>query len=152
MWPQTGRPLYTESPNRWWTGCEKYVLPWLPAKSPINTINMKARTLFIVGVLTIITLSDLSAQLSGQALTDSLLKQLPQAREDTNKVKLLVKIAKSYKQTDISKGFKFAQQALEISRNLDHYFSLQRSFEVLATLSIAQGKFGDAFTYDSLWI
>lgn len=44
-------------------------------------------------------LSKLNAQLSGQALTDSLLKQLPKTSEDTNK---------------------FAQQALEISRNPDH--------------------------------
>lgn len=113
---------------------------------------MKARALFIVGVLTIITLSDLNAQLSGQTLTDSLLKQLPETKEDTNKVKLLVKIAESYKQTNISEGLKFAQQALEISRNSDHYTSLQRCFRVLADLSNSQGKSGEAFTYDSLWI
>jgi adenylate cyclase len=58
----------------------------------------------------------LYAQKEGQALVDSLLKELPDAKDDTNKIKMLVKITYYYVGRDPDLALKYGQEALELSK------------------------------------
>ena len=55
----------------------------------------------------------------GQALIDSLLKELPKQKEDTNKVKLLGALSWRYSSIDPVDGTKYGQQELELATKLD---------------------------------
>ncbi|PQJ11197.1 hypothetical protein CJD36_005165 [Flavipsychrobacter stenotrophus] len=55
----------------------------------------------------------------GQQLVDSLLKVLPTLQSDTIKVKVLYDISSGYRAFNASEGIKYAQQALELSSDLD---------------------------------
>jgi len=58
------------------------------------------------------------ATLQGQARIDSLLKELPQQKEDTNKVKLLVELSGCYKTISPDEGIKYDQLSLELATKL----------------------------------
>lgn len=71
--------------------------------------------LFIAGM------GELSAQkLTGQARIDSFLKELPSAKEDTNKVKLLDDLSYAYNGIDPALGLKYAQDALSLAQTLQY--------------------------------
>src|SRR4030095_11493187 len=55
----------------------------------------------------------------GQARIDSLLKQLPNAREDTNKIKLLNDLSATYGYINSDEGIKAGEQALALSKKLN---------------------------------
>lgn len=55
------------------------------------------------------------AQLEGRALLDSLVARLPEAKEDTNKVKLLSLISTGYRTIDPDAGIKYGKQQLELA-------------------------------------
>ena len=59
------------------------------------------------------------AQLQGQAKIDSLLKELPRLKEDTNKVKLLNNLSSAYYSINPDEGIKFGQQGLYLSVKLE---------------------------------
>lgn len=59
------------------------------------------------------------AQLQGQAIVDSLLKELPKMKEDTNKVKLLDDIAREYLMMRTDKGLPYAKKQLELAKKLN---------------------------------
>ncbi len=55
------------------------------------------------------------AQKQGQALIDSLLKELPKKKGDTDKVKLLEKLSFEYMSVDPDEGIKYGTQALQLA-------------------------------------
>ncbi len=55
------------------------------------------------------------AQKQGQALIDSLLKELPAKKEDTAKVKLLEKLSYEYTNVNPDEGIKYGKQALALA-------------------------------------
>jgi len=57
--------------------------------------------------------------LAGQALIDSLLKELPRQKEDTNKVKLLNKLSSGYWKIKPDEGIRYGQKSLELATKLD---------------------------------
>jgi len=59
------------------------------------------------------------AQKQGQAAIDSLLKELPNTKEDTNKVMLLDDLSFAYRNTDPDEGIKYGQKELELATSLD---------------------------------
>ena len=59
------------------------------------------------------------AQKQGQSLIDSLLKELPKQKEDTNKVKLLNSLSYSYPSISPDEGLKYGEQGLDLSTRLD---------------------------------
>ena len=61
---------------------------------------------------------NLYAKLQGQERIDSLLKELPKQKEDTNKVKLLYILAGDYSTNSPDEGIKFAQQELDLATKL----------------------------------
>ena len=60
----------------------------------------------------------LFAQKQGQALIDSLLKELPKQKEDTNKVKVLNTISGEYRYINADEGIKYGQQSLVLAEKL----------------------------------
>ena len=69
----------------------------------------------------LLTLScgSLYAQKQGQLLIDSLLKELAQQKDDTNKVKVLDALSDGYSSINHDKGTKYAQQELELATKLE---------------------------------
>src|SRR2546429_409249 len=61
----------------------------------------------------------LYAQKEEQALVDSLLKELPKAKEDTNKVKLLKDLSYAYSNINPDEGIKYGQIELDLATKLD---------------------------------
>ncbi len=59
------------------------------------------------------------AQRQGQRLIDSLLQELPKAKEDTNKVKLLYALAFVYEEINPGEGLKYSQTELALSEKLE---------------------------------
>ena len=59
------------------------------------------------------------AQKQGQAAIDSMLKDLPKAKEDTNKVNLLNGLSFCYHNIKPDEGIKYGQQALDVATKLD---------------------------------
>ena len=55
----------------------------------------------------------------GQALINSLLKEIPKQKEDTNKVKLLNNLSFDYSNINPDEGIKYGQQAMELATKLD---------------------------------
>ena len=94
---------------------------------------MKLLVKIIFLLLTILSTSRLYAQKQGQSLVDSLLKELPRQKEDTNKVKLLNSLAAyniggypdknvTYEKSKIEKaneGIQYGQLAVVLAANLD---------------------------------
>jgi len=76
---------------------------------------------FKYALLLLLTLSSahLYARLQGQALIDSMLKQLPCQKEDTNKVNMLVLLTYTYSNVDPDEGIKYGQLAQTLATKLE---------------------------------
>jgi adenylate cyclase len=59
-----------------------------------------------------------SAQLEGQALTDSLLKELPGLKQDSNMVNVLCAITREYSNINPDEGLKYGERALKLATKL----------------------------------
>ena len=80
---------------------------------------MKQLLKFLLIVLLTLSAGCIYAQKQGQPLIDSLLKELPKAKEDTNKVKLLNNLSFSYYSINPDEGIKYGQQQLALATQLD---------------------------------
>jgi len=72
---------------------------------------------YFIAVILLLPLS-LFAQKKGQALIDSMLKELPKLKEDTNKVNMLNAISFGSNSINPDEGIKYGQQALELATKL----------------------------------
>ncbi len=80
---------------------------------------MKQKTLILILFVYLSTIFSLSANNEQtQNNNDSLLFELIKCKQDTNKVFLLLKIAKIYKEQGNSKDLEFAKQALSLSKEI----------------------------------
>jgi tetratricopeptide (TPR) repeat protein len=70
-------------------------------------------------IITFFVINQVSAQLQGQDRIDSLLRQLPKANADTNKVKLLIDLSHTYYSINPEEGLKYGKQGLALAENLD---------------------------------
>ena len=91
-------------------------------------------------LLAILLRGNANAQQQGQPLIDSLLKELPKQKEDTNKVKLLDVLSNSYKGVDFGEMLKYARQQLDLSRNLKFQVGIGYAYNHIA---IAYENFGN---------
>jgi adenylate cyclase len=95
-----------------------------------NKMKGSIHTIFVLMLLVTAGSSQLHAKLKGQAKIDSLKKQLPYAKEDTNKVSLLGDIAYLYyrlEQPDTM--LKFATEQLALARQLNWQKGIARSID-----------------------
>jgi len=85
--------------------------------TPIKHIANIKHLLFLATII-LVTLHA-NCQKQGQARIDSLLTQLPKAKDDTNKVNLLNDISFTYYYIKPDEGIKFGKQALELANKLN---------------------------------
>ncbi|MBC7534935.1 MAG: tetratricopeptide repeat protein [Ferruginibacter sp.] len=79
---------------------------------------MLLKFIFLWSTFFLAQTSFLFAQKQGQALIDSLIVELPKAKPDTNKVKLLNMLSYNYSGIDSRETMSYASQALELATNL----------------------------------
>jgi tetratricopeptide (TPR) repeat protein len=91
---------------------------------------MRKLLIFLALVLSI---STAKAQLQGQAKIDSLLKELPKAKQDTNYVNLLKDLSFNYYIIDSDKGIEYGEKGLELAKKINW-------------------KKGEAYCYNSLGV
>ncbi|MCF8448452.1 MAG: tetratricopeptide repeat protein [Taibaiella sp.] len=74
-----------------------------------------------------------SAQLHGQAKIDSLLKELPRQKEDTNQVTLLNELSDGYSQISPSEGIKYGQLGLKLATKLNWKKGIAKACRAIGT-------------------
>ena len=79
---------------------------------------MFVRILLFISFLSLLCPDGYSRGKTGQARIDSLLTELPKAKEDTNKVKLLIAISKNYSAISFDEGIKYGEQGFALSEKL----------------------------------
>jgi len=78
---------------------------------------------------------------------DSLQTLLLDAKYDTSKVDLLLKITEENQYKDNTKALKFAEEALYISQKADYKLGIADSYLKMAALNILSGALDSAFVY-----
>lgn len=76
------------------------------------------KTLFSI-LIFLLTSFYLNAQIQGQEKIDSLLKALPTAKEDSNKVILLTSLANEYYSINPDEGIKYGEQSMALAEKLN---------------------------------
>jgi len=85
----------------------------------ITQLKRQWRQHYLLCIFMLLAASPLAAKLKGQARIDSLLTEVPRAKEDTNKVKLLNNICASYYNASKEEALKYGEQAAELAQKLD---------------------------------
>ncbi len=88
-----------------------------------------------------------SAQLEGQAKIDSLLKELPLQKEDSNKVRLMNHLSWEYSYNDPDKGIKYGKQALVLATKLDWKEGIARLTNTVGANYEVKGDYSKALEY-----
>ncbi|WP_408641438.1 tetratricopeptide repeat protein [Spirosoma telluris] len=83
---------------------------------------------------------------AGQALLDSLLAELPRAKPDTNRVKLLYWISGSYSRINPSEGINYANQSLTLARQLTWKKGMAGAYGSLGNNYINKSDYPQALT------
>src|SRR3989339_903372 len=91
----------------------------------------KLRFLLFLLSLFIVNFTLLLAQKQGQARIDSLLKELPKAIEDTNKVNLLADLSFDFHLINPDEGIKYGEQGVQLAEKLNWKKGLARSLNNL---------------------
>jgi len=96
----------------------RFGLPPAQEKSNLSIVAMNMKKFLFL--LLIITAGNPSqAQLQGQERVDSLLAQLPNANDDTSKVKLLTDLSFIFYSIDPDEGLRYGMQGLELAEKLN---------------------------------
>lgn len=88
------------------------------------------------------------SQKSGRALIDSLLIELPKAKEDTNKVKLLDNLSFNYSVIAPDSGLAYANQEMSLSERLKWKPGTARAYACLGINYAAMSQQAKALEYD----
>jgi Tfp pilus assembly protein PilF len=72
-----------------------------------------------------------NAQIQGQPLIDSLLGDLPNAKVDSVRLKLLYELGTAYKTIDPNKGIKYGLEALELAKTIKKPYSVGNAYNIL---------------------
>ena len=90
---------------------------------------------------------ELYAQLHGQARIDSLLKELPKQKEDTNKVTLLCELANGYNSLGSPEIMKYARMANELAVRLNWNYGITRSYGCLGCAYFIERNYPEALKW-----
>ncbi len=84
---------------------------------------------------------------SSPAKLDSLINETNKAKEDTNKVKLLIELGNEMSYTDLNKALAYLQQGYALSNKLNYEFGKARNAYLLGITYIDAGNYslGDSF-------
>ncbi|HEX7847089.1 MAG TPA: sensor histidine kinase [Chitinophagaceae bacterium] len=81
---------------------------------------------------------------------DSLLLQLPNAKEDTSKVLLLLKIADGYEDSEPETAKQYVGNAVELSKKLSYPAGLMKSYRHFSYICSYQSRFDSLIYYNKL--
>jgi len=102
---------------------------------------------FLFSIFLIFCYPQAKAQKQGQPLLDSLLKVLPNYKDDTNKAILLGRIAKLYGEIDIKQLFKYTNLELELAEKLQYKWGVGNAYNKLCQYYRFNGETEKAITY-----
>lgn len=105
----------------------------------------KIKTAFLLSVLGFTLLSEVVAQ--KQTVTDSLLVELPKAKADTSKVKILSKISTELYQANPDEGLKYAKEALKLAEKLPWREGIAYAKLSIGRIYWRMGNFNEALNY-----
>ncbi|MBX3042155.1 MAG: SpoIIE family protein phosphatase [Candidatus Kapabacteria bacterium] len=105
------------------------------------------RNLILLSALFFVMINISNAQLSGQARIDSLLKELPKMKEDTNGVYLVYQLADYYFYNDDDKFIEYSNIGYEISNKINWQKGIAFGYEYKADELISKLKFLEASEY-----
>ncbi|MCF8448457.1 MAG: tetratricopeptide repeat protein [Taibaiella sp.] len=105
------------------------------------------RQMFIWVLLTLLGTNALYAQMEGQALTDSLLKELPRQKEDSNKVMLLSFLLGSVSGANPEEALRYGQQALDLATKLKWDDGIAGAHGQMGSVCERQGNFPKALEH-----
>ena len=92
-------------------------------------------------LITILSINVAEAQQSNQFHIDSLKNELTIAKEDTNKVHLLLRLSESYVQSSVDTGIAYAQQALDLAKKVNFQEGILFAEGTLSTLFAVSGNY-----------
>ncbi len=104
------------------------------------------RNIFTVSLFVFCVYAHLNATAQTKSL-DSLIAELPTAKEDTNKTLLLCDIAASYFETNPDKGIEYGKQALKLATKLDYNKGIVKANNQIARCNVIQNKYAAALKY-----
>ena len=104
------------------------------------------RNIFTVSLFVFCVYANLNATAQTKRM-DSLMAELPAAKEDTNKTLLLCNISASYFETNPDKGIEYGKQALKLATKLDYNKGIVKSNNEIARCYVIQNKYADALKY-----
>jgi tetratricopeptide (TPR) repeat protein len=87
------------------------------------------------------------AQLNGYAKIDSLVKELPKMKLDTNAVNLLTDLTSEYYNIDIEKGINYGEKGLILAQKLDWKFGKAKCYNNLGLIYFRKNNYPKAFDY-----
>lgn len=108
---------------------------------------MKNIRILIIILFVLVNISKSNAQLQGQARLDSLLKELPKSKEDTNKVKLLSDISYDYNNINPQIGITYGTKALKLAEKLNWNKGFAKSYYSLGTNFHSKSEFPKALEF-----
>jgi tetratricopeptide (TPR) repeat protein len=109
-------------------------------------INVKK---IITGLLICVPLSLPAQQKQGQPLIDSLLRELPKQKEDTNKVNVLCKLASENREINPDEGMRYGNLGLILAERLGFRKGLSAAHYVIGTVYTTQGNLPEALKSQS---
>lgn len=92
---------------------------------------MNKTIMFILIIISLLLANTLESSNRGLKKIDSLMKELPNANEDTNKVNLLCTLSTYYYAFEPDSGIKYGYQSVELSKKLDWKKGLAKSYNGL---------------------
>jgi class 3 adenylate cyclase/tetratricopeptide (TPR) repeat protein len=103
----------------------------------------------LIGTLLLLILStgNLCAKLQGQALIDSLLKELPKVKEDTNKVVMLCDLTMAVYAAKPDEGLRYGEQALELATKQGWQSGVATAHNAMGIVCEHQGDFSKAMEH-----
>ncbi|MEO8764658.1 MAG: adenylate/guanylate cyclase domain-containing protein [Ginsengibacter sp.] len=112
---------------------------------------MKKLFVCILPMLLIVTIQNTSAQKQGRALIDSILKELPEKKEDTPKVKLLNRLGEECLNIgEFDTGLVYCNRALSLSEKLDFKKGASVAHLIMGLIRTNQGNYNEALKHNEI--
>lgn len=109
------------------------------------------KKILLLFIITFFVMDQLSAQLQGQDRIDSLLRQLPRANEDSNKVKLLIDLSHTYYSINPDEGLKYGKQGMALAEKLNWKKGMANASRTIAgNYGYGKSDYPAALKYSSL--
>lgn len=101
----------------------------------------------LILILILLTSYQAKSQLQGQAKIDSLLKELPKMKEDTNGVNLLKSLSFEYHRINPDKGLKYGKQGLKLAEKIDWALGTAKCYNCIGTNNELKSNYSKALEY-----